>query len=346
MTLLEPFLKVCDALCYAHDKGVVHRDLKPANVALGNYGEVVLLDWGLARLDGREDVASSAWQLEVERLREDAGFHTMEGGGLGTAGYIAPEAALGRLAEVDQKSDVYSLGVMLFELLTGRLPYEFRSFVEYASLLTRRDPPAARDLEPSVPEALSGLCAKALSREKDDRPASGREMADAVRAWQVQDSVEREVDALLRDARVALTSAESSTGAARLEHVDRAAAAIGQVEVRRPGGVRAKDLGVQASALREAGIKERERASVGRMLRRVGVLALAVVAAAAFVVITVVEEKRKEAEDARAATQVALGERAEALAHARRERDAKATALEQVEQERDQKVEALEFGRA
>ncbi len=230
LALLEPFLKVCDTLRYAHDKGVVHRDLKPANVALGQYGEVVLLDWGLARLEGKEDVASSAWQERVEEMRHDAGFHTMEGGAIGTAGYMSPEATLGRLAEVDQRSDVYSLGAMLYEILTGRLPFAFRSYAEYAALLLRKDPPEAREVDPSVPEALSSLSAKALAREKEARPASAEEMAKAVRAWQVEDAAEREREGLLRDARTALESAERLTGEARLQQVDRAAAALAQAE--------------------------------------------------------------------------------------------------------------------
>ena len=140
LALLEPFLKICDTLRYAHDRGVVHRDLKPTNVALGQYGEVVLLDWGLARLGGTEDVASSAWRDRVEEMRHDVGFHTLEGGAVGTVGYMAPEAVLGRLAEVDQQSDVYSLGTMLFELLTGRLPFQFSSYGEYAALLLQERP--------------------------------------------------------------------------------------------------------------------------------------------------------------------------------------------------------------
>jgi formylglycine-generating enzyme required for sulfatase activity/serine/threonine protein kinase len=342
LALLEPFLKVCDTLRYAHDKGVVHRDLKPANVALGNYGEVVLLDWGLARLEGKEDVASSAWQEQVEVMRQDAGFHTMEGGAIGTAGYMSPEATLGRLAEVDPRSDVYSLGAMLFEILTGRLPFEFRSYMEYASLLLRQDPPAAREVDSSVPEALSALCVQALSREREERPASAQALAEAVRAWQTENALDREVEGLLRDARSALQAAGGLQGEARLQQVDRAAAALTQVETKRPGTGSLPDLRRRAKKQREEGIRERERASARRVLRRVAVGALAVAAVAAFVVVTIVEGKRKEAEeartaaeDARAATQVALGERAEALTDAERERDAKAAALVQVARERD-----------
>ncbi len=344
LALLESFLKVCDTVRYAHDRGVVHRDLKPANVALGQYGEVVLLDWGLARLGGTEDMSSSAWRERVEEMRHDVGFHTMEGGAVGTVGYMAPEAVIGRPAEVDQRSDVYSLGTMLFELLTGRLPFQFNSYGEYAALLLRKHPPEAREVEPSVPEALSSLCAKALAREKEARPTSAEEVARAIRAWQVEDAAEREREGLLRDARTALESAEGMTGDARLQQVDRAAAALAQVEAKRPGGRRAKQLAERAQALRETAIRERERASTRRTLRRAGVVALVAVAVAAFVVTTLIDAKRKEAEKARAeaeraraeavdakhATEAALSEKAHALVEVGKERDAKGKALDDV----------------
>ncbi len=226
LDLLEAFLKVCDTLRYAHDKGVVHRDLKPANVALGNYGEVVLLDWGLARLGGNEDVASSAWQQQVEVMRHDAGFHTMEGGVIGTAGYMAPEAALGRLAEVDERSDVFSLGVMLFEILTGRLPFHFHSYAEYASQLQQETPPAATEVESSVPRALSELCARALSRAKSRRPNSADAVARAVRAGQTERAMDQEARALVERLSTALGSAHRLSGDHLVEPLDIAGAAL------------------------------------------------------------------------------------------------------------------------
>jgi formylglycine-generating enzyme required for sulfatase activity/serine/threonine protein kinase len=315
LSLLEPFLKVCDTLRYAHDMGVVHRDLKPANVALGEYGEVVLLDWGLARLEGREDTASQAWQQQVETMRHDAGFRTRDGGAIGTAGYMSPEATLGWLPEVDASSDVYSLGAILFEILTGQLPFQFGSYAEYASLLLRQDPPPARSVDPSVPEALSALCARALSREKAGRPATAADLAAALRSWQTESSVDREIEGLLRDARSALDGAAQVEGETRLVQVDRAAAALAQVAAKRPGTMDLIPLRGSLEALREEGIRQRERASARRTLRRVGTGALAAAVVAAFVVTTVIEGKRKEAEDARAATA--------------KERDAKGKALDE-----------------
>jgi serine/threonine protein kinase len=320
LPLLEVFLKVCDAVRYAHDKGVVHRDLKPHNVALGSYGEVVLLDWGLARLEGREDVAATAWRRRVEEVRAEAGFHTLEGGALGTAGYMAPEATLGRVAEMDRRSDVYGLGAMLYEILTGRLPYEFASYSEFASLQARADPQPADAVDPSVPKALAALCVRALAREKAARPDSARAIAEAVRAWQAQDAVDREVGGLLRDAGSALESAEGLAGEARLTQVDRAAAALAQVEAKRPEQEEIAGLRARAAALREEGTRQRERAATRRTLVRGGVAAAVLAAVAGLVVAGVVEERRREAEGARRDAQAAT-------AAAERESDAKGRAL-------------------
>jgi formylglycine-generating enzyme required for sulfatase activity len=330
LPLLEAFLKVCDAVRYAHDNGVVHRDLKPSNVALGEYGEVVLLDWGLARLEGREDMAASAWRKKVDEMRSDARFATLEGGALGTAGYMAPEATLGRLAEVDRRSDVYGLGAMLFEILTGRLPYAFKSFAEYASLQDLTEPDAARGLDPSVPEALSALCARALSRDREARPATAQALTDAVRAWQTQDAVDREVEGLLREAEAAIASAQGLSGDARLSQVDRAAAALSQVDRRRPGQESVSRLRAQAGVLREQGARQREKAATRRTLVRTGVAAAIVLAVAGFVIAGVLDQRRIEAEVAEHKADAARADAEEATTVAKQERDAKAKALDDV----------------
>lgn len=323
LALLEPFLKICDALRFAHDKGVIHRDLKPTNVALGQYGEVVLLDWGLASLEGSEDVTSSAWQARVNALRHDAALQTLEGGAVGTPGYMSPEAALGHLAEVDQHSDIYSLGVMLFEILTGRLPYEFRSMREYAALLESGAPQAAKSVDTRIPEPLSALCASAMAHAKASRPATVAELAQAIRGWQVNDTLEREAGALLRDARAALESADAMQGSARLHQVDRAAAAIAQVHAKRPAIESTRALEARAAALREKGIRERESASTRRLLRRVMTGVLAGASAAALWVMAVLDAKREEAEHAHASTRLALAEKEQALDDVSRLADAK-----------------------
>ncbi len=348
LALLEPFLKLCDTVRYAHSRDVVHRDLKPANVALGEFGEVVLLDWGLAKMEGREDLAGSVWQRRIAEFRKATDMRTVAGA-LGTPGYMAPEAALGQMDQVDRRSDVYSLGAILFEILTGRLPFKFTTFVEFVRQITREDAPAARELEPGVPEPLSDLCARALSREPRERPESAEALAGEIRAWQAQSAVDREVEGLLRDARGALDAAEQAHGEIRLRQVDRAAAALEQVAKRQPDNATAKSYGARADALREEGIRERERASGRRLLLRAGAAVLVLATIAGFVVAGAINSKRQEAEEARGKAtdalgreQVARAETQRALEEAGRERDAKGVALEEKGRALDEKARALD----
>ncbi|MGZ0171716.1 MAG: serine/threonine-protein kinase, partial [Planctomycetales bacterium] len=117
--LLSIFLSVCEAIAYAHSRGVIHRDLKPDNVVLGEYGEAIVLDWGLARQVGSND-EDTAPIVVTEDGRTDA---TQAGQKLGTPAYMAPEQASGRVEHMDERTDIYGLGAILFEILTGQPPH-------------------------------------------------------------------------------------------------------------------------------------------------------------------------------------------------------------------------------
>ncbi|MHC5079634.1 MAG: serine/threonine-protein kinase [Planctomycetota bacterium] len=119
--LLQIFLKVCDAIAFAHSKGVIHRDLKPENVMVGRFGEVLVMDWGLAKVRGREDTAVEEL-VETVRSEREVG-KTLSGEVMGTPSYMPPEQASGKVERIDERSDVFALGAMLYKILTHEAPY-------------------------------------------------------------------------------------------------------------------------------------------------------------------------------------------------------------------------------
>jgi serine/threonine protein kinase/formylglycine-generating enzyme required for sulfatase activity len=202
------FLKVCEAVAYAHAKGVVHRDLKPSNVMVGPFGETYVMDWGLARLLSREeDSGPDPRSLPRERdlvdtdIRErlvgptgerstpppDSPFATQRGTVLGTPAYMAPEQAGGRSNEVGPRADVYAIGAMLYELLTGRMPYaaSLRKPKPEDLLAARlRGPPApVLELAPEAPPDLVAICEKAMASDPERRYATALELAADLEAW-------------------------------------------------------------------------------------------------------------------------------------------------------------------
>ena len=133
--LVDAFHDVCSAVAYAHSKGVLHRDLKPENIMLGEYGEVLVVDWGIAKVLGRRDHAAEAGDLDaVSTDRSEAGAHaTRMGQVAGTPAYMSPEQARGEIDRLDGRTDVYALGAILYEILTGRTAYEGNSGVLHSS---------------------------------------------------------------------------------------------------------------------------------------------------------------------------------------------------------------------
>ncbi|VTR93345.1 serine threonine protein kinase : Serine/threonine protein kinase OS=uncultured bacterium PE=4 SV=1: Pkinase: TPR_11: TPR_11: TPR_11: TPR_11: TPR_2: TPR_11: TPR_2 [Gemmata massiliana] len=185
-SLIAAFELVCHAVAYAHDRGVIHRDLKPANVMIGDFGEVQVMDWGLAKFLRKIGVESEEGKAPETFHDPRAGFEedlrTQTGSFLGTPAYMPPEQASGALDQVDERSDVFGLGAILCAVLTGRPPYRganAEATRQLAALADLVDTFATLDACGAEPE-LMVLCKRCLSPERDDRPRDAGVVAKVV----------------------------------------------------------------------------------------------------------------------------------------------------------------------
>jgi serine/threonine-protein kinase len=192
--LLGAFVTVCNTVAFAHSRGVLHRDLKGRNVVLGDFGEVVVLDWGLAKVLGRPEREDAGPALPEEAGAQ--GGLTVQGQALGTPAYMAPEQASGRLDAVEPRTDVYGLGAVLYEILTGRPPFSGPDTAEILRKVREEEPVPPRQLNPEAPPALEALCLRALAKEPAGRPAGAAELAREVQGW--QESERRQAEEALR----------------------------------------------------------------------------------------------------------------------------------------------------
>ena len=190
---LGVMLKVCDAMAFAHAKSVIHRDLKPSNVMVGRFGEVYVMDWGIARVLGREDLHD----LRIAKPEATPGadplpsltaeLRTQAGDVKGTPEYMSLEQAEGRVEELDRRTDVYSVGAMLYHLLTGCRPYVAKGDSADAYMILARvregSPTPIRALKQDVPPELEAICEQAMQRDPKDRYPDMQELADDLRAF-------------------------------------------------------------------------------------------------------------------------------------------------------------------
>jgi serine/threonine-protein kinase len=191
--LLGRFIDVCDTIAFAHSRGFLHRDLKPGNIMLGQYGETLVVDWGLAKDTGRRlesdpVIPESDESTMPPRIDSDLG-ETPAGKPLGTVGYMSPEQAAGRIEHLGAATDIYSLGATLYALLTGRAPFHGadRGILLNQILQGRLAPP--RQINRQVPPALEAICLKAMALHPEERYRTAKELATDVEHWLADEPV-------------------------------------------------------------------------------------------------------------------------------------------------------------
>ena len=178
LALLPSLIAVADAMAYAHAHGIVHRDLKPSNVLIGPFGETVIVDWGLAadlNPTRSAGAVSSAYQIATSEL-------TTAGTVMGTPEYMPPEQAQGK--SVDERADVYAIGAMLYQLLSGAPPYEGATSREVLESLTKVDPIPIRQRHSAAPKELAAIVTKAMARDRNKRYPTARELRDDLRSFE------------------------------------------------------------------------------------------------------------------------------------------------------------------
>ena len=181
--LLNHFVDLCQAVAYAHSRGVVHRDIKPENVMVGEFGETVVLDWGLAKVRGEKDLIGSRIEREIRVYQEGAAGKTMDGSAIGTPAYMSPEQAEGDVDQIDERSDVWGLGAVLFEILTGRPPFEGVTPFEIVGKVMRGKAPPVKTVAADPPPELAAVADKALKHKRRHRYQTAGELARDVEAF-------------------------------------------------------------------------------------------------------------------------------------------------------------------
>ncbi len=208
--VIQVFQQVCEAIAYAHSRGVLHRDLKPTNVMVGAFGEVVVMDWGLAKVQGIDGfgistgISSGAHRVVTDRSHKPA-YITRSGSVAGTPNYMPPEQAAGDAGKVGPWSDVYALGAVLYEILTDRPPYVGDDLEVVVEQVLAGPPPPIRMPWQGVDDeggddGLRAICRKALSREIAERYMDASTLAEAIGGWLDSLQLREQAVALVRQA--------------------------------------------------------------------------------------------------------------------------------------------------
>jgi WD40 repeat protein len=179
--LLRSLIDACNAVAYAHSRGVVHRDLKPENIMLGRFGETLVVDWGIAKPLIETDVVPSDQSSPCAPVADSS--LTRPGSALGTPQYMSPEQAAGDTDRIGPPSDVYGLGATLYCLLVGHGPFPSGSVADVLQQVRRGIFPAPRRLRRSIDPTLEAICLQAMALQPEDRQTSPLAMAGEIEAW-------------------------------------------------------------------------------------------------------------------------------------------------------------------
>jgi serine/threonine protein kinase len=173
--VLRLFVRVCEAVAFAHARDVIHRDLKPQNIMVGPFGEALVMDWGLAKLPRDASPAPPAAQLDAGTTSATA-FGTV----VGTLAFMPPEQARGELDRVDARADVYALGAILYFALSGRPPFAADTPDALQRAVVDERPPPLAEIAPRIPTPLVSICETAMARDPAARYATATLLADDV----------------------------------------------------------------------------------------------------------------------------------------------------------------------
>jgi len=175
--LLGRFVDVCNALAYAHSRGVLHRDIKPGNIIVGEYGETLVVDWGLAKATGKVDPAAGDETVQPVLSSGSGSGDQGTQGVVGTPAYMSPEQARGEINTLGPATDIYALGATLYSLLTGKAPFEGKNIHKVIEEVKQGDFQTPRALDPTISRSLEAVCLKAMSARPEDRYATCKELA-------------------------------------------------------------------------------------------------------------------------------------------------------------------------
>ncbi len=183
--LLAAFVGICNAVAYAHHKRVLHRDLKPQNIILGKFGEVSVLDWGLARLMDSDDEEEKNQSVVDHQQMEK----TAAGAVMGTPAFMSPEQAQGNQAELGEQTDVYALGAILYQILTGEPPFVARKYEDLVQQICEQAPTPPREEDTTIAAPLSAICLKAIEKKPADRYQSAADLAEDINRYLADEKV-------------------------------------------------------------------------------------------------------------------------------------------------------------